>query len=208
MGAVLSTESPSCVTGSLVIPKALLILSFQIETLCRALLVCMRPCSEEESSRCFPRGPTCLVSVPQTGEDSEEATQEVEVVVTVHRDTTTAPEADSGTSQQGRNIRHPTLTMEDPRWQRDSTDTWATTNRCLNVTHVSFSSHHHLRIQGQSPADSITLNSASTTCSRIQTMWEKRSYFKPVHSGITVNHYLRSAELDCQHQSFICSRCE
>lgn len=93
------------------------------------------------------------------------ATPEAEAVVTVHPDTRTVLEADSGTSQPGHNIKHPTLTMEAPQWGRDSGDTWTTMNRCQNGTHVSFSSPHRQRNWGQGPVDNITLNSASTACS-------------------------------------------
>nr|XP_033482321.1 embryonic polyadenylate-binding protein 2 isoform X2 [Epinephelus lanceolatus] len=163
MAVVLSTELPSCVTGSPGIPRALLTLNSLIETLCRVLLVCMRLCSEEESLRFCPRGPTCQESAPQTGEDTEVATPEAEAVVTVHPATITALEVGSGTSPPGRNIKHPTLTTAALQWGRDSGDTWTTTNRCLNVTHVFFSSPRLQRSWARDRVDSTTLNSASTT---------------------------------------------
>ena len=91
-------------------------------------------------------------------------TPEAEAAVTVRRATRTALEEGSGTSQPGPNIKHPTLTMEALQWGKDSGDTWTTMNRCLNVTHVSFSSPHRQRSWGQGRVDSTTLNSASTTC--------------------------------------------
>ncbi|XP_071345159.1 embryonic polyadenylate-binding protein 2 isoform X1 [Trachinotus anak] len=170
----LSTELPSCVTGFPAIPRALLTLSSLIETLCRAPLVCMRPCSEEESLRSCLRGPTCQASAPQTEEDTEEATPEEEAEVTAPPDIITAHEGGSGTSQPGHNIKHLTLTMEGPQWGRDNGDTWTTMSRCLNVTHVFFSSHHHPRSWGQGQVDSTTPNSASTTHSITSQVGEKK----------------------------------
>lgn len=92
------------------------------------------------------------------------ATPEAGAVVTVHPDTRTALEEGSDTSRPGHNIKHPTLiTEEAPQWGKDSGDTWTTTNRCLNVTRVFFSSLHRQRSWGQGRVDSTTLNSASTT---------------------------------------------
>lgn len=97
------------------------------------------------------------------------ATPEAEAVVTDHLDTRTALEAGFGTSRPGLNIKHPTLTMEDLQWGRDSGETWTTMNRCLNVTHVCFSSPHHRRSWGQGQVDSTTLISASTNHSICKT---------------------------------------
>lgn len=101
------------------------------------------------------------------------ATLEAEDGASVHPDTITALGAGSGTSQPDHNTKHPTLTMEAHQWGRDSGDTWITMNRCLNVTHVFFSSPHHQRSWGQGRVDSTTPSSASTTCC-LHTKWMNR----------------------------------
>lgn len=152
---------------------------------CSSIKICSLAC------RLCPRGPTCQASVPQTGEDTEAvvaaaATPEAEDVVTVHPDTRAALEAGSATSQLGHSIKRPTLTTEAPQWERDSGDTWTTTNRCLNVTHVSFSSPRLQRSWGQVRVDSTTLNSASRTPSIYILTWvNKTDHFKEVFPGNT-----------------------
>lgn len=131
------------------------------------------------------REQTCQVSAPQTEEDTKEATPEEEAEVTAHPDTTTALEAGSGTSQPDHNTKHLTLTTGDPRWEKDSGDTWTTMNRCLNVTLVSFSSHHHQRSWGQGQVDITTPSSASTTPS-LHPKWVVRSgKFKQLFPDMT-----------------------
>lgn len=112
--------------------------------------------------RWCPRGPTCLVSAPQTEGDTEAATREAEDVVTALHATRTALEEGSGIRQPGHNIRLLTRTTEAHQLERDSGDTWNTMNN-LNVTHVFCWSLRHQRSWAQELVDSTTLNSVSSS---------------------------------------------